>query len=49
MNPYRLNSIIVGMAFIVATAAGVAAAMIGNPVLGAPDYLIQVALNKGAI
>ena len=49
MNAYRLNTIIVGVAFIVATGAGIAAAAIGSPILGAPDYLSQIAANEDTI
>ncbi len=36
----RWNAAFVGTAFIVATAAGVAAAAIGRPLLEAPDYRV---------
>ena len=38
-----VNTTIVGVLFIVATAAGVAAAALINPVMNAPDYLIRFA------
>lgn len=49
MNTYRLNTIIVGVAFIIATGTGTAAAVLSNPILDAPDYLSQVAANEGAV
>lgn len=44
----RRNAAFVGTAFIVATAAGVAAAAIGNPLLEAPGYLGSLASDESA-
>ena len=49
MNTYRVNAAIVGVLFIIATVSGVIAASINNPILDAPDYLIQMSANEGAI
>lgn len=49
MNTYRLNTIIVGVAFIVATGAGIAAAVISNPILETPDYLNQIAAHESTV
>jgi hypothetical protein len=51
-SPYgtnRLNAVIVGVLFIIATVAGTIAASIGNPILDAPDYLTKISANEGTI
>lgn len=45
----RLNATIVGVLFIIATAAGSIAAAMGNPILEAPDYLSTIAINEGTV
>lgn len=45
----RWNAAIVGIAFIIATAAGSIAAVIGSPILEAPDYLSKIAANEGTV
>lgn len=45
----RWNAAFVGVAFIIATAAGSIAAAIGSPILEAPDYLSRVAANEGTV
>jgi len=49
MNKDRVSAVIVGVSFIVATAAGSVAAAIGNPIIGGPDYLSQIAANEGTV
>jgi len=49
MNTERMNAVIVGVLFIIATVAGTIAASIGNPIVDAPDYLTQIAANEGTI
>ena len=49
MNKDRVSAVIVGVSFIVATAAGSVAAAIGNPIIGGPDYLSQIAVNEGTV
>lgn len=49
MKEFRVNAAIVGILFIVATAAGSVAAAIDNPILQAPDYLSRIAANQGTI
>lgn len=46
---YRMNAAIVGVLFIIATVSGTIAAAICNPILDAPDYLIQTSANEGTI
>ena len=45
----RWNAAIVGVLFIIATAAGSIAAAIGSPILEAPDYLSKIAANEGRV
>ena len=45
----RRNAAIVGVLFIIATAAGIIAAAISSPILEAPDYLTQITANEGAV
>lgn len=45
----RINAVIVGVLFIVATVAGTIAAAIGKPITDAPDYLTKIATNEGTI
>ena len=45
----RWNAAIVGLAFIIATAAGMAAVGVGGTIQDAPDYLTQMAANEGAV
>jgi len=49
MYASRVNTVVVGVSFIVATAAGTIAAAIGNPITGGPDYLSQIAANGGTV
>jgi hypothetical protein len=49
MNTHRKTAIIVGVLFITATVSGTVAATISNPILDAPDYLTQIAVNEGTI
>jgi hypothetical protein len=49
MNTNRMNAVIVGVLFIIATVAGTIAASIGNPILDAPDYLSKISANEGTI
>ena len=46
MNPSRKTAIIVGLLFIIATAAGVLGSVFFGPILDAPDYLINVSANE---
>ncbi len=45
----RWNAALVGVTFIIATAAGSIAAAMTSPILAAPDYLGQIAANEGTI
>jgi hypothetical protein len=49
MNTNRMNAVIVGVLFIIATVAGTIAASIGKPILGAPDYLTEISANESTI
>ncbi len=49
MNSNRLNVVIVGILFIMATVFGIIAASIYTPVLNSPDYLIQLSANQDQI
>jgi hypothetical protein len=49
MKSSRMNAVIVGVLFIIATAAGVIAAAIGSPIMDAPDYLSKIAANEGTM
>ena len=45
----RMNAVIVGVLFIIGTATGVIAAIIGKPILDAPDYLTNISANESQI
>lgn len=49
MNTYRTTAIIVGILYIIGTAAGVLSVVFTNAILTAPDYLGQVAAHAGAL
>ena len=49
MASYRKTSIIVGILFIVGTVAGILSGVFTEPVLGASDYLKQVASNENSV
>src|SRR5687767_2830999 len=49
MNTNRKIARIVGVLFIIGTAAGVLSAVFTGPMLGAPDYLIEVSANENQI
>ena len=46
---FRKTSIIVGVLFIIGTVAGISSGIVTGPVLGASDYLAQVAANERSI
>lgn len=49
MKTYRNTAIIVGVLFIIGTVAGILSGVVTGPVLGASDYLVQVAANESSI
>ncbi len=49
MNSYRKTAIIAGILFITATVAGVLGSSLTGSIVGAPDYLVQIAANKNLI
>lgn len=49
MNTHRMTSILVGVFFIIGTAAGVSSGVVTGPVLEGADYLAKVAANEGKI
>lgn len=46
MDTHRKTAIIVGMLYILGTVAGVCSVLVTQPVLGASDYLAQIATNE---
>lgn len=49
MATSRLHVSIVGILFIIGTVTGVTVAVMTNPILEAPDYLVKIAANEGWI
>src|SRR4030067_1746093 len=49
MNSNRMYAVIVAVLFIIGTVTGVIAAIIGKPILDAPDYLTNIAANESQI
>jgi hypothetical protein len=45
----RMNAAIVGVLFIIGTVTGVIAAILGKPILDAPDYLTSIAAHESQI
>ena len=45
----RTNSAIVRVLFIIGTTTGIAAAMLGSPILDAPEYLSKIVANEGTV
>jgi len=49
MNSNRVYAVIVGVLFIIGTVTGTIAAIIGEPILDAPDYLTNISANESQI
>jgi hypothetical protein len=49
MNTYRKTAIIVGVLYIIGTVAGVLSVIVTTPILGASDYLAEVAANPNRL
>ena len=49
MNTYKKTAIITGILFIIATAASLLGNALIGSIVGAPDYLVQIAANKNLI
>lgn len=49
MNTKRRTAIIAGVLFIIATAASLLGSGLTGSIVGAPDYLVQVAANKNLV
>ena len=49
MNSNRMYAVIVGVLFIIGTVTGTIAAIIGKPILDAPDYLTKISANESQI
>lgn len=49
MNKDRKTAIIVGVLFIIGTAAGILSVIFTSPILNAPDYLMQISANENQI
>lgn len=45
----RTNAAIVGILFIIGTATGIVAAMIGKTILDAPDYLAGISTHASQV
>jgi hypothetical protein len=46
MDTYRRSGIVTGILFLAATAAGILALSLTQPILGAPDYLTKISANE---
>jgi hypothetical protein len=49
MDPHRKTAMIVGVLFIVATVAGMMAAVFTEPILDDPDYLVNTSSNENEL
>ena len=49
MNSNRMCTVIVGGLFIIGTVTGTIAAIIGKPILDAPDYLLKISAKESQI
>ena len=49
MNTNRKTAIITGIVFIIATAAGLMGNGLTGSIVGAPDYLVQIAANRNLV
>lgn len=49
MNTNRRTAIVAGVLFIIATAASVLGSGLTGSIVGAPDYLVQIAANKNTV
>ena len=49
MNTYKKTAIVAGILFIIATAASLLGNALIGSIVGAPDYLVQIAANKNLI
>ena len=49
MDAHRKTAILVGVFFIIGTAAGISSGVVAGPVLDGSDYLVKVAANEGKI
>ncbi len=49
MNKNRKTAIITGIIFIIATVAGLLGNALTGSIVGAPDYLVQIAANKNLV
>ncbi len=49
MNSNRMCAVIVGGLFIIGTVTGAIAAIIGKPILDAPDYLLKISAKESQI
>jgi hypothetical protein len=49
MDTYRRSGIVTGILFIAATAAGILALSLAQPILSAPDYLTKISANEPTV
>lgn len=49
MNTHRKSAIIVGILFIIGTAAGATSAILTGPIVGGSDYLSKISANSGQV
>lgn len=49
MNIHRKTALLVGLFFIIGTAAGISSGVVTGPVLDGPDYLAKIAANESKI
>ncbi len=48
-NSHRMSAVAVGVLFIIGTVSGIIGGVISGPILEAPDYLVQLAVNETQI
>jgi hypothetical protein len=46
---YRKNAVIAGVLFIIGTVSGTISAILCNPILKAPDYLLRISANENLV
>jgi Domain of unknown function (DUF4386) len=49
MNTYRRIAVVAGVAFLIATITQMVGVALVSPILGAPDYLVQISANESRV